>query len=150
MKTITKFQAYNGTEFIDQTACLVYEVNCRRADDIISILPPKPNLPGCGFENGDGYLQHDREVFLKVRRLLLEQALVEFPDDKHLEQSLAEDDVHPSWAARIIGECCTKQLDRAWYRIYCTDKEFREWGQPYYALNPTEGKQVCLNETAPA
>ncbi len=32
-------------------------------------------------------------------------------------------------------------LHRAWYRVYCIDASGREWGQPYFALHPTEGKQ---------
>ena len=42
-------------------------------------------------------------------------------------------------------------LERAWGRIACIDKQFREWGQQYFANNPSEGKQVRLNaETVPA
>lgn len=27
----------------------------------------------------------------------------------------------------------------------CIDEQFREWGQPYFAVNPDKGKQICIN-----
>jgi hypothetical protein len=145
MKIITKYQAYNGTEFTDQAECEAYEARSRRADDIIALLPPKPELPGCEFENGGGFLQHDRVTFLNVRRQLLELGKEEF-QHSWFDQSLADESVHPSYVARLLGDGSNKQLERAWHRISCTDKQYREWGQPYYANNPDEGKQVCLNK----
>jgi hypothetical protein len=147
MKTILKYVAYDGREFIDQTACQEYEDNCRAADLAVSRLPPRPKGDGCAFENGHGYIQHDRETFLKVRRLLLEQAKKESPH-AWIDQAIADETVHPSWAHRWISECCCGQLGKAWYRILCTDSQFREWGQPFYAANPDKGEQVCLNPLA--
>lgn len=146
MKAITKFQAYNGTEFTDAEECALYEAKCASADAVIALLPPQPELPGCGFNNGGGYLQHDPVTFKAARRALLELALKE-QDHPWLHDSIAKEDTHPSYAYRIISECCTKQLNDAWYRIACTDRFFREWGQPYYRDHPEEAKQVCLNAT---
>jgi len=141
MKTITKYIAYDKSEFTDEAACLEYERKCRIADDIISGLRTRPE--GCDFSNGTGYIQHDPETFKTVRRELVEQANTEYPH-KWLQAELDGQEVHPSWAARIIGECCTDRLYKAWYRILCTDSKFREWGQPYYAEHPEEAKQIAL------
>ena len=133
MKTITKFKAYDGSEFDDEQKCSEYETNCRHADDIISQLYPRPD--DSDFSNGNlGYIQHDPVMFLKVRQELLEQANIESPH-KWIDQSIEDTTVHPSWAFRWISECCTGRLNRAWNRIYCTDDKFREWGQPYFRDN---------------
>lgn len=36
-------------------------------------------------------------------------------------------------------------LYRLWNRVMATDDAFREWGQPYFALNPGKGKNKQLN-----
>lgn len=136
MKTITKYVAYDGAEFTDAERCQTYENNSHAADAIIAQLSAPPDK-GCEFVNGHGYLQHGSEQFYKVRRELLQQALKECDND-WIRQSLADDTVHPSWAYRIIGEACTRQLSRAWSRIMCTDPDLREWGQPYYAAHPDQ------------
>lgn len=134
MNAVIKYVAYDGREFIDLSACLKYERDCRTADKIIAQLPERPD--SCDFSNGElGYIQHDRELFLKVRLELLEQAHKESPHD-WLKQAMNDATIHSSWPSRIISECCTRQLCLAWNRISCVDSEFREWGQPYYANNP--------------
>ena len=142
MNTITKYQAYDGTEFREPDACLAYETNCRAADDIVSRLPERPE--DLDFSNGGGYIQHDPAVWHSVRRDLLIQANKECPL-AWFTQSLENTDADPGGAARGIDECCTKRLRDAWHRIWCTDKTYREWGQPYYALNPGKGTQKRLN-----
>lgn len=144
MKQITKFKAYNGREFTSADECLDYEARCKKADAVIARLATASELPGCGFANGEGFLQHDPKTFLKVRSDLLKLAMAE-SDHKWIGQSLADPTVDPSWAGRIIGEGCNEQLDAAWRRVSCTDKSFREWGQPYYASHPEQGKQKQLN-----
>lgn len=143
METITKYKSVDGIEFSDEAACAKYEATKAIIDGVMALLPAKPDLPGCEFENGAGFIQHDRETFTKVRRRLLEIANAEFPH-KWFEQSMADDNANASWAARLIGEGNNRALDRAWHRIYCTDAELREWGQPYYAMHPNDAKQVCL------
>lgn len=138
METITKFRAYNGAEFNAEEKCRIYESNCRKADAIVSKLPERPD--DLDFSNGHGFIQHDPEIFKKVRRKLLEQANDEC-EHKWFTQSIEDESCHPSWAHRIISEACTKNLNDAWYRILCTDFEFREWGQPYYAANPNQAHE---------
>ncbi len=144
MKTITKYQAYDGSEFTNPIACTTYEQHSRAADAIIAQLPPTPEDDGCEFANGGGYIQHDTALVLKVRRELLTQAAKE-TDHPHIKQSLESTSVHPSWAHRVIDECCTNRLAFAWLRIACIDKDSREWGQCYYAWNPGTGKDIRIN-----
>lgn len=145
METITKFKAYDGVEFTNSNKCEEYEKQSREVEAIIIQLPQKPELPGGGFENGKGYLQHNEELFMKIRSELLEFAK-KFTDHQWIQQSIDKGtDVHASWAGRLIDECGINALRKAWNRIMCVDSSFREWGQPYYANNPGKGKQVALN-----
>lgn len=146
MEAITKFRAYNGDEFATMEQCDKYEQNCRAADAVVALLKPTPKDDGCRFTNGHGYIQQDVEVFERVRSGLLLRARDECPH-KFIDQSIADPGIHSSWAGRIIGEGCTKQLNRAWHRIMCTDAQFREWGQPFFANNPEKGDQICLNQS---
>lgn len=142
MRTITKYKAYDGEEFTSKTKCEEYERRARAADVLIAILPKKPE--GTDFANGGGFIQHDFHQFYQVREGLIRLALAEV-DHHWLKESLADATVHPSYAGRIIDECCNERLKAAWYRFHCTDVRLREWGQPYFASHPMEGKQIQLN-----
>lgn len=143
MKTLTKYQADDGTEFANEADCITHESLCAEVDALMNLLPQKPDLPGCAFENGGGYIQHDEATFLAVRKGLLEIANRISPH-KWFDQSIADPDIDPSWAGRIIGECCPP-VERAWRRIGCIDTRFREWGQPYYRTHPHKAEQIQLN-----
>lgn len=143
METITKYKAFDGREFVDPTDCELHETNCKLAEVIMQPMPDKPE--GCGFSNGDGYLQHDKEVLLKVRNRFLEFAR-RYTDHKWVQQTIDKGfDADPSWAGRIIGECAPSTINKHWYRFMCIDNQCREWGQPYYATNPDKAKQIRLN-----
>lgn len=145
MKKITKYVADDGSEFNSLDECEKYELHCKHVSDVMKGLGETPELPGCGFSNGDGYLQHEEKTFMDVRTKLLEIAK-QFTDHKWIQQTIDKGlDAHPSYAGRIIDECTTSPLRRAWYRIMCVDTKFREWGQPYYANYPEQAKNVRLN-----
>ena len=62
---------------------------------------------------------------------------------KWIQQSIDDDTIHPSYVGRIVDG--NAPFSKAWYRFMCIDKDYREWGQGYFALHPNEGKQVKLN-----
>lgn len=145
MKQIIKYQSDDGTEFYDEDLCIEHELITDEINAWVSQLPEKPNLDGCAFENGAGYVQHAEEMFMRVRSELCEIANRLCPHpwfEQTIEKGLA---AHSSNAGRIIGEIQNKALQKAWHRIECTDKMFREWGQPYFANHPQNAEQVCLN-----
>jgi hypothetical protein len=145
MKAITKFVSDDGLEFTDEGKCVSYEALCKEVSEVMSKLSPRPILPGCGFENGDGYIQHDPEAALAAKVAILKIANGIFPH-KWFDQSMADDRVDPSWAGRLIGDFWQKCLYQAWQRFQCMDKQFREYGQPYFALHPEQAKNVRLNQ----
>jgi hypothetical protein len=72
MEKIFKYKANDGAEFNFKDACLKYEAEAEEIQLIMSELPEKPD--NCGFGNGGGYIQHDKETFISVRTKLLEIA----------------------------------------------------------------------------
>lgn len=143
MKEVTKYLADDGLEFNDRAQCERYEAMCANVAALMSKLPAKPDLPGCSFENGGGYVQHDPAAARAVRSGLLRIANEIMPH-KWFDQSIADETVHPSWAGRMIDEMDQRCLSRAWHRFMCMSADFREYGQPYFASHPEEAKDVCL------
>jgi hypothetical protein len=145
MQTIIKYKANTGEEFSDQASCERHEALCAEIDALVSRLPPKQKGNGCDFENGSGYIQHEKAVFQEVRTGLLRIGKRLHPH-KWIDQALADttEDIHPSWVGRLFDDA-SSPLSSAWHRFLCTDKQLREWGQPFYANNPDKAKQVKLN-----
>lgn len=141
MKAVTKYRADDGAEFADAAACATYESLVAEIAEVMRALPPPPKDDGCRFSNGYGYIQHDRATFLAARLALLRIAQRVCPF-RWIDESIADSTVHPSWAARIIGES-SRPLARAWRRIECTDSQMREWGQPYYATHPDKAPELA-------
>lgn len=144
MQTIQKFVSDDGLEFVDRQACIRYEAMCKEVAEIMSKLPAIPELPGCGFANGDGYLQHDPVVAKAARDALLRIANTIMPH-KWFQQTLDGENVHASRAGRLISEMSEKCVWQAWHRFSCMTADWREYGQPFYANNPDKASDVCLN-----
>jgi hypothetical protein len=139
MKKIQKYQAEDGREFFDKKECEDYEVLCAKTIVIMSQLPSKPDDEYCRFSNGHGFIQHDEAVVAKVKNELLDLIGTKI-EHKWIEQSRSGS-AHPSYVGRLLDDYGIRPLSTAWSRLYCIDKYFREWGQPYYAINPDEGEQ---------
>jgi len=143
MKMITKYKAFDNTEYTDQSKCIEHEANCKQADLIINKLKKVPN--SCDFTNGEGYVQHDYSNVLSVRNEFLEFCK-RYTTFKWIQETIDGGfDVDASWAGRVIGESAPNYISKMWYRFSCIDKQQREWGQPYYAANKGDRKEVQLN-----
>jgi hypothetical protein len=44
---------------------------------------------------------------------------------------------------RVLSED-TGPISRAWFRMACLDNQCREWEQMSYAMNPSEGADICI------
>ena len=142
MKTIKKFVAIDGVEFLDKDKCLEYEKLIGEIRQIMSSLPDKPDT--CDFSNGSGYIKHDKESLERVKISLLNICKIH-TDHKWIQQTIDDDTVHLSFAGRLIEEIGIRPLSNAWGRLMCIDNESREWGQSYYASHPDEAIQKQLN-----
>ncbi len=130
MTPITKYQANDGSVWSTELDAV------RRDSDILlvaAIIKPLKPQPSSSF---DGYIQQDRETVLKVKGELMKIA-----SQRCTWNGWSKDpsEVHPmSYAGRAIDDI-GGPLSLAWYRIMCTDEKYREWEQPYYAMNPGTG-----------
>ncbi len=143
MEIITKYRAIDGVEFNDKDKCLEYEALISQVKLIMSQLQEKPTDDGCSFSNGGGYLQHSKTLVRKVKVQILELCK-DYIDHKWIQQAIDDETVHPSWVGRLVSDYGIRPLNEAWGRFSCMDKKCREWGQPYYANNPEEAKQIEL------
>lgn len=109
----------------------------------MSELAPLPNDKGCGFSNGDGFVQHNKVALRKVQINLLKE-MKKHINHHWIQQTIDDENVHPSYVGRLVGDYGISPLNKAWYRFMCIDKLGREWGQPYFATNPDKAKQVCV------
>jgi len=143
MEIITRYKAFDGSEFLDRGKCLTHEDNCNLADNIINKLPSVPD--SCDFSNGSGYVQHDYNNLLSVRNEFLEFCK-RYTAFKWIQETIDGGfDVDPSWAGRFIDESAPNYISKKWYRFSCIDKKQREWGQPFYANNPEQAENKQLN-----
>lgn len=144
MKEITKYEAIDGTEFDHEKDCLKYEKLIETVNVIMDELPKTPKDDGCNFANGKGYIQHDKTVLRQVQIKILKEVKKHIKH-KWVQETIDDENVHPSYVGRLIDDYRIDPLNRAWYRFMCIDKSGREWGQPYFANNPKEGQQIKLN-----
>jgi hypothetical protein len=143
MEIITKYKAFDGIEFVSSNECVRHENNCKEA---IEIMKPLGYLnDSCDFRNGFGFLQHDKNV-IELSRINFCEFLKRYISHKWLQETIDKGiEVDASWVGRLLSESVPSSIYKHWYRFMCIDKEYREWGQPYYALHPTEGNDIRLN-----
>ena len=135
MEQITKYKAVDGKEFLQKSECIKYEQLISDVDAVMSQLPHRPD--DTTFTNGAGFIQHSKEVFDKVRLELL-AIIKQRIDHTWIDQTINDETVHPSWVGRMISEHGIRPLQEAWHRFECMDKDLKEYGQPYFAKNPSE------------
>lgn len=141
MKTIARFVADDGREFKTAEACGEYESQCREIADLADTLMLKPRPEGTDFANGGGFIPQSPVQMMEFKRGLVEIAKRLYPETEVFRHEPVED-THPmSSAGRALSDGHHKPLYSAWYRLMCTDEQGREWGQPYFALNPDKGDQ---------
>lgn len=148
MKQIAKWKADDGAEFNDEAACAAYESLCAEVAGVMARLPPRPDDAGCRFSNGHGYLKHDPVVWLGVQRDIARIGRRSFTDEcatRHFNFVIDGDKpLGHTMIGRFIDDGCPRPVYRAWSRLMCVDQEYREWGQPYYALHPDQAEHVAL------
>jgi len=142
METIQKFKAIDGKEFKSKEDCLEHELLIERVDSIMSVLTETPD--DTDFGNGEGFIQHDHSI-LGIAKIKILEICKEYIDHKWIQETIDDENIHPSYVGRLIDDYYIGPLNSAWHRFMCIDKDSREWGQPYFANNPDDGKQVCIN-----
>jgi hypothetical protein len=137
---ITKYEAIDGRLFNCEQECKDWDSHILEVRAIIDLLAPLPEEKGCNFSNGDGYVQQKKPIVEHAIRAIVRIAKTDLGVNKKdfLENPFG---YRHSIIGRYIDDGGDLHLYRAWSRFMCMDDQFREWGQPYYASHPHEGKQ---------
>lgn len=142
MKFLKLWEARDKTRFDSAEKCREYEVLMDLMEEIGKILIPLPKQDSTNFSNGGSYIQQTAENVESFRMAVYNEA---FPYISHLNVPETPEGLNPlGMVGKFIYECCPKTIYLQWERLMCIDSEFREWGQPYYAIHPDMGKQVAL------
>lgn len=139
MKTKTYYLASDGAECESPKAAKARNALLIEIARALAPLGPKVKDRGCQFANGHGYRQHKKADVLKAKTALIAIAKRLVPDKIWANPP---EEIHPmSFAGRLLDDS-SPTLYEAWQRFMCIDERtWREWGQPYYALNPEKGEQ---------
>lgn len=131
MEQIIKWRARDGVEFSSIDECATYEVLCDNVEKALADLPSEPLAHGtCRAINSDIVIKFQREI---VR--LFRIAVPYLADDKHtLWAFTATRPAGQTLIGRYIDDVAPAPIRRAWFRVMCIDQQFREWSQPYYAI----------------
>jgi hypothetical protein len=147
MKIVTRYKADDGTEYVDEASALARDEVIRQVDSVMSLLAPVPTEL-----NWEGYIQQDEAVVRAVRERLYalvdQRGVLQWWLDKQRAMGSTNGHLihvtHPSYFCRML-DGGHQPLDIAYTRLWCIDKQFREWNQPYFAQHPEEGKPICRN-----
>lgn len=151
MKAVTVYEAMDGSHFGDPDACLARDRLCAQCDTLLKMLEPIPENDGCSFANGDGYVAQDPKRYVAVLNGALDIFDGYFTSEaarKHSAYARQQGPGHAmdSFVGRYLDDSPNlSPLRSVWSRLRDIDAQCREWGQPFYASNPTAGKQVRLN-----
>lgn len=146
MKTITKYRSEDGSEFSTKDKAIERDKLIVDVKSIMAKLKPVP--PEC---NWDGYVQQEPSVIQEVKERLFEIAdregiLKWWIDDQFSKHGKTHSDLitqcHASWFSRML-DGGNAPLSNAYDRLCLIDENLREWNQPYFALNPDKGEQIC-------
>lgn len=139
MKEVTRYQADDGKVFDTADKAIAHDAKVLSIKSAYKLLKDTPKNDGCDFANGGGYVQQDPVKVQEFKRQIMLMGATHHA--KMAEWARNPQEVHPqSIVGRILSDC-DSLLYSAWNRVMCMDDKFREWGQPYYAINPHKGEQ---------
>lgn len=142
MKEITTWRASDGCDFTNKTDCAAYDQLCENVIHVMAAFPPHPQHDGCNFSYGGGFMQLSEKVVTTVRCKLID--IIATKINPGSVEEFRDLKVPASSVAKFIDGNNIRPLYAAWQRLSCIDSRWREWGQPYYAINPDQGQQVML------
>ncbi len=137
MQTIQKWQARDGAEFNSEEKCLAYEALLSQCESIMAPFGTRPR--DAEFANGSGFIQHDLSDFTHAKGELVKLLAERAPMYDYTSHDPAT--IHPMSIVGRIFDDTGGPMSKAWSRLACFDPQGREWGQPYFALNPEKGTQ---------
>lgn len=132
MKVITKYRAFDGREFNVLSECEEHELLLNKINTILDILIPRPLEFDSEFENGGCYIQQDPFNIQKIIKL---------STDLYNEIEINSTPIDSIMNYGRLLSDSGSLFYNIYSRLNCIDFKTKEWGQPYFALNPEKGTQ---------
>jgi len=142
MKTITKYQANDGSEWNSKAEAIERESLIAR---VAAVMAPLGEVPEA-VKQGSGWVQHDIETVLTARDGIMDlcRSMGMFEGCKW-RHDLGRD-CHPlGIVGRILSED-NGPIGDAWGRFGTIDEQGREHQQPYYAINGPLPEHICIKD----
>jgi hypothetical protein len=133
MKTITLYQAVDGSTWPTEAEALKRDALCSHVDAAMALLKPRPK--DIGFSDGDVFVQQGPGPVLAAKQRIVDLA---YAVTEHAVFTNNAEEIHPRSVAGFILDEVGGPLARAWSRFACIDDSCREWGQPYFRSHPNE------------
>jgi hypothetical protein len=125
-----------GASFGDLDKAIEYKGKHDLATSINEMLPRAVDK-GSDYTNGGGYVQQRAEA-VELYKDALGEAIKKYAGED-LAQKFMENPTS-AYVSRMLNETDPLLADLQ-NRLHCMDSNLREWGQPYFASHPSQGKQ---------
>lgn len=130
IKEVTIYETNDGSQFDTRKEAEEYEILCEKCEKIMSQLRPHEDY---------GAVQQDVELVKKALNEFMDLCAEVIPSYKKTFIGVKEDNIHPSWAQRIISDYNIECLCNASFRFSCTNMVSGiEYEQPYYVNHEYE------------
>lgn len=149
MKKLTVYESADGNRFNTEEDCLAYEKFADLVDETELMFGVRPD--DINFTNGDGYIRHTEDGYIAYRVKILGLVFAHISTHKWVQQAIDDPEMNISYVNRLVSDghgAGTDKITHSLLRLMCIGPNRREWGQPFYALNPDQGKNVCLGAGA--
>lgn len=90
------------------------------------------------FSSGDYYIQHIPHIIDKAQREFLDICYQITGSKIYLSETVNRQGI----IGRYLDDSGDSILYKNWYRFMCIDDHYREWGQPYFAINLNEQEKA--------
>ena len=114
-----------------------HEAYCTALDNASAILRTPIESIGYGFSDGEGYVQQSSEAV--SRFIIAVGEAIALYDSPEIAQRWKE---QPRGIVGRFMDDSNSPARSVYWRLSRIDEDFREWGQMFFALHPSEGKQV--------
>jgi len=145
MKEVVKYESNDGNIFNYKEECINYEKTVSKAEEIMSILFARPD--NCDFSNGSGYIQHAKKDADEAIKNLFNLAILSVNIPTETIDAVKTDVFR--YRDTIIGRYLSdgnSPIWRYWQRFLCMTDDYKEYGQPYFTLNPDRAKNFQINQ----
>jgi hypothetical protein len=132
---VTRYQANDGSEWATLEEA---EKRDKESSHVALAMKPLRSTPDTSeFRMGNVYVQQKADAVGACKKDLIAATRPFLGRWMADTEANGRDmmDVHPSTFGRFIDDTGSP-LSLAWARLWCIDKQCREWGQPYYAEHP--------------